>query len=127
MKTDARGYLNPRSCCPLACIVSCHCIPLYMLQCMPPAYLPLRCPNGECGHILQGQASSCPSRCSLKTQCHSCLTVPGCGWCSLKGVNGFGICMKGGFMGPLEGLCTAKNISYYDEPLPGMLSSISYT
>ena len=89
------------------------------LQCMPPAYLPLRCMNGECGHILMGHADQCPQNCSIHQQCATCLSTPGCGWCSLGGLNGQGVCMEGGLTGPTHGVCTAQNISLTYEPLPG--------
>ena len=93
---------------------------LLSFQCMSPAYLPLHCSNGECGPILTGQASQCPLPCSIHEQCASCLATPQCGWCAFGGLNGLGICMEGGLTGPKQGLCSAENVTYGDQPLPGM-------
>ena len=84
---------------------------------MPPAYLELHCSNGECGHVLSGQADQCPENCSIHTQCSKCLSTPGCGWCAFGGLNGKGICMEGGLTGPKDGFCSASNVTNGTEPL----------
>ena len=81
------------------------------LQCLPPAYLPLRCSLGECGYIHSGrQADTCPVECHMKKQCAHCITTPGCGWCALGQMNGQGLCMRGGLVGPTGGSCREGNI-----------------
>ena len=93
---------------------------------MSPGYLPLYCSRGECGHIVSGSrggssSSQCPSRCSIHEQCSVCLGSPGCGWCAFGGLNGRGVCMEGGMLGPKYGLCNAENVTLGREPMPGML------
>ena len=94
------------------------CDSLYF-QCLTPAYLPLRCASGSCGHIQSGEPSLCPEPCSHHDQCASCLATPGCGWCALGGMNGLGVCMEGGLMAPLHGACTMGNITMATEALSG--------
>lgn len=105
-----------------------------VFQCLPPAFLPLRCSNGECETLLSGPADQCPSDCSVHSQCSHCLATPGCGWCAFGGLNGIGLCMEGGLRGPSEGGSCALNsagaLSISSEQLltlPGMklLSSLS--
>ena len=87
------------------------------VQCMPPAYLPLHCSNGECGRVLSGEPEMCPLPCSIHDQCVHCLATPGCGWCALGGQNGLGVCMEGGLMmDTTHGQCVSgKPITIYDE------------
>ncbi|KAL8608233.1 hypothetical protein ACOMHN_016688 [Nucella lapillus] len=80
-------------------------------ECMPPAYLPLRCSFGECGYILADtSAHRCPVPCRMKQQCAHCISTPGCGWCAQEGKNGEGLCMPGGRSGPTSGSCTEGSI-----------------
>nr|KAG5710511.1 hypothetical protein BaRGS_013157 [Batillaria attramentaria] len=80
-------------------------------ECMPPAYLPLRCSFGECGYVRSGgNADTCPESCHQKKQCAHCITSPGCGWCAYGGMNGYGVCMSGGFKGPTRGSCSQGNV-----------------
>ena len=52
----------------------------------------------------------CPVECHMKKQCAHCITTPGCGWCALGQVNGLGLCMWGGLVGPTTGSCREGNI-----------------
>ncbi|XP_076454870.1 multiple epidermal growth factor-like domains protein 8 [Babylonia areolata] len=80
-------------------------------ECMPPAYLPLRCSFGECGYMLgDSSAYRCPVPCRMKQQCAHCISTPGCGWCAQVGKNGEGVCMGGGLAGPSTGTCTEGSI-----------------
>ena len=87
---------------------------------MPPSYLPLRCGNGECQHVISGTPDQCPTECSLHTQCAQCLATPKCGWCAFGGLNGRGVCMEGGLTKAHHGQCNAQNVTLGNQPLPGM-------
>ncbi|KAK3088685.1 hypothetical protein FSP39_022382 [Pinctada imbricata] len=84
-------------------------------QCLPPAYLPIRCSGGECGTLLQYdpeyKEEKCPIPCTQHFICAECVKAPGCGWCAFGGQNGEGACMQGGIEGPKgDGKCTAEEI-----------------
>ena len=95
-----------------------------MFQCMPPAYLSLRCLAGECGTVLQGGAQKCPLPCEVHKQCGDCRKAPRCGWCAFGGLNGLGVCMEGTRSGP-RGQCEINNVSYEDRALAGMLTCVT--
>ena len=98
---------------------------------MPPAYRQLRCANGECGHMLVRSqtdpfSAQCPQKCSIHEQCSKCLETPGCGWCAVgpvNGLDGLGVCMEGGLVGPLHGMCSAQNVTLGNEPLPALFEA----
>ncbi|XP_055897034.1 multiple epidermal growth factor-like domains protein 8 [Biomphalaria glabrata] len=81
-------------------------------QCMPPAYLPLRCSLGECHFVRSGRGATCPISCETFDKCADCIASPGCGWCAFGGMNGQGVCMPGGIKGPSKsGICSDGNFS----------------
>ncbi|KAH9496424.1 Multiple epidermal growth factor-like domains protein 8, partial [Bulinus truncatus] len=92
---------------------SSECVWSEMLQqCMPPAYVPLRCSLGECQFVRSRKESTCPIPCDTFTKCADCIASPGCGWCAFGGMNGLGVCMPGGIMGPAKGgVCSDGNFS----------------
>jgi len=78
-------------------------------QCMSPAYRALQCAGGECGLIIQGSHTKCPRPCTTYKWCSDCLAAPGCGWCAIGGLNGRGVCLKGGVKNPINGSCDEVN------------------
>ena len=90
-----------------------------LFQCLPLTSVQLLCSSGQCRHILSGSADRCPLRCSIHDQCFTCLATPGCGWCAFSGLNGRGVCMKGGLRGPIKGVCSVSGVSLEDEALSG--------
>ena len=88
---------------------------------MSPTYLPLVCASGECGPLYNGTSAVCPTPCYLNVQCDHCLKQPGCGWCGINNGNGTGVCMEGGLHGPLDGVCTATNVSLKYQAMSGKL------
>ncbi|XP_070550058.1 multiple epidermal growth factor-like domains protein 8 [Ptychodera flava] len=95
-------------------------------QCMSPTFMVLQCTGGVCGYMVRESANSCPRPCSLNTMCSTCLNQPGCGWCSLAGQNGVGVCMAGGLYGPAEGgFCSLGNVSLRVDPLPAEVANYS--
>ena len=86
---------------------------------MSPTFLHLRCAVGECGPVAQGASDNCPTQCFANTQCSHCLHQAWCGWCPVPGVNGSGICLSGGLLGPIDGVCSSQEISSIHGPLPG--------
>ncbi|XP_077985026.1 multiple epidermal growth factor-like domains protein 8 [Glandiceps talaboti] len=88
-------------------------------QCMSPTFVALQCANGVCGHIVRFTDEGCHQPCSRNTMCSTCLRQPGCGWCSLAGQNGVGVCMEGGLHGPAYGgVCSVGDVSLGVQPLP---------
>lgn len=79
-------------------------------ECMPPAYHHLHCAGGECGLIIQSTRTKCPRPCGEYSWCSDCLQAPGCGWCAFLGLNGKGVCMKGGVNSPIGGRCDAQTV-----------------
>ncbi|XP_072048547.1 multiple epidermal growth factor-like domains protein 8 [Amphiura filiformis] len=92
-------------------------------KCMSPTYMPLACASGECGPLYNGTSTACPTPCYLNIQCAHCLKQPGCGWCGVNNNNGTGVCMEGGLHGPLDGLCTAQNVSLKYQSMPAAINS----
>ena len=101
----------------------------FTFQCMAPALLPLLCSNGECGHVMTPLSSTttggttidqCTPECSVHEQCSAALASPGCGWCAFGSLNGLGVSMEGGLMGPLHGTCDHSGVFLNSRPLPGM-------
>ena len=90
----------------------------FLYQCMSPTYMPLVCASGECGPLYNGTSAMCPTPCYLNVQCAHCLQQPGCGWCGMNNGNGTGVCMEGGLHGPLDGVCTAQNVSLQHKTIP---------
>ena len=48
--------------------------------------------------------------CEERGQCARCITTPGCGWCALGQMNGQGLCMQGGLVGPTAARCQEGDI-----------------
>ncbi|XP_041369444.1 multiple epidermal growth factor-like domains protein 8 [Gigantopelta aegis] len=90
-------------------------------ECMPPAYLPLRCSFGECGYLIDQRVTigveACPRPCYVYTKCSQCIMKQGCGWCALGGQNGKGVCMAGRPAGPSAGMCSEVNITLGTDPM----------
>ena len=84
---------------------------LLIVQCLSWMSVPLTCVSGGCGLLVT--ESICPLvPCLSHSQCSSCLQSPRCGWCALGGLNGLGVCMEGGYAGPVQtvGLCTDNSV-----------------
>eukprot|EP00057_Strongylocentrotus_purpuratus_P007268 XP_011661742.1 PREDICTED: multiple epidermal growth factor-like domains protein 8 [Strongylocentrotus purpuratus] len=137
--TVAPSHYNISSVPPLSCPTPCHqhttcgdCLTSqgsdggwqecmwspWLNQCMSPTFLHLRCAVGECGPVAQGASDNCPTQCFANTQCSHCLHQAWCGWCPVPGVNGSGICLSGGLLGPIDGVCSSQEISSIHGPLP---------
>jgi len=84
-------------------------------------YLPLGCLAGECGLVVVDSDQQCPVPCATQTRCSTCLRSPRCGWCGLGHLNGVGVCMEGGYAGPLPavGLCSDSDVRVMNESLSG--------
>lgn len=93
---------------------------------MSPTYEYLRCEDGSCGPILRGDKQLCPVPCWQHFQASHCLSQANCGWCAFSGpkVDGRGLCMNGGIMGPSGGICRENRVILLGLPLPGKYSSI---
>jgi len=89
-------------------------------------YLPLGCLAGECGLVITDSSLQCPVSCATHTQCSTCVQSPRCGWCALGRLNGVGVCMEGGYAGPVPaaGLCTDSNVVVTNETLSGEQSTL---
>jgi len=87
-----------------------------VVQCMSWTYVPLGCVSAVCGLMATQRSHQCPLvSCLSHSQCSSCLQSARCGWCSVGGLNGLGVCMEGGYAGPVSavGLCTDSILSSY--------------
>jgi len=88
--------------------------------------MPLACVSaGHCGLMIAATdaiesrpdgSRQCPLQsCVHHVQCSKCLQSPRCGWCALGGLNGHGVCMEGGYTGPIGsvGLCTDSTVTSF--------------
>lgn len=75
-------------------------------ECFEPSYTPMFCAGGVCGLVLKpNEKQYCPEPCESFNQCSTCLKHFHCGWCSIPGSNGQGICTDGSNDRPLSGTC----------------------
>jgi len=100
------------------------CVCVCVVQCLWWAYVPLACVSaGRCGLMVaaadvaaqqqSGDIERCPLvPCLHHIQCTACLQSARCGWCALGGLNGRGVCMEGGYAGPVieVGQCTDDTV-----------------
>ncbi|XP_054720538.1 multiple epidermal growth factor-like domains protein 8 [Uloborus diversus] len=88
--------------------------------CISPSYEFLGCADGSCGPVLRGNESICPIPCWQHLQASHCLSQANCGWCAFSGpkVDGRGLCMEGGIMGPTGGICRESQVILLGIPLP---------
>ncbi|XP_035218074.1 multiple epidermal growth factor-like domains protein 8, partial [Stegodyphus dumicola] len=89
-------------------------------SCMSPTFELLKCEDGSCGPVLHGNESVCPVPCWQHFQASHCLSQANCGWCAFSGpvVDGRGLCMEGGIMGPIGGICRENQVLLLGLPLP---------
>ncbi|GBM96414.1 Multiple epidermal growth factor-like domains protein 8 [Araneus ventricosus] len=88
--------------------------------CMSPSFELLGCEDGTCGLVVRGNETMCPVPCWQHFQASHCLGQANCGWCAFSGpkVDGRGLCMDGGIMGPTGGICRENQILLNGLPLP---------
>ncbi|GFW79513.1 multiple epidermal growth factor-like domains protein 8 [Trichonephila clavipes] len=88
--------------------------------CMSPSFELLSCEDGTCGLVVRGNETMCPVPCWQHFQASHCLGQANCGWCAFSGpkVDGRGLCMDGGIMGPTGGICRENQILLNGVPLP---------
>ncbi|GIY78358.1 hypothetical protein CDAR_179641 [Caerostris darwini] len=89
-------------------------------MCMSPSFELLGCEDGTCGLVVRGNETTCPIPCWQHFQASHCLGQANCGWCAFSGpkVDGRGLCMDGGIMGPTGGICRENQILLNGLPLP---------